>query len=342
MSWIAAADAAPDTPAAQERLVGGQFGRPSGRTFTTSAMANRPPGFSTRNASRNTCALSGTRLITQFEMITSPVASAIGRCSSSPRRNSTLAGPDAGSVGRVPWPASRASCPRRSRGLSGPTCFAARKQSKPAPLPRSISTSPGRSAAIAWGIAAAKAEIGAVRHRTELRLRVADAGRLLRLRAAAGGGGGAACGTRRGDRAVAAADQVFDVGIVHGWLLWSGGPAGSRRIGRCAAILRGTPAAAVLGQVGDQSVHRRVVGGVDQLPPNPALGDETRPVQVLHVEGQRRRWHAQPFGDDARGQSGRTLLTSIRNSASLVPWASAASASIVPGLSMGTLRHFDD
>ena len=34
-----------------------------------SETASRPPGFRTRKASRNTCALSGTRLITQFERI---------------------------------------------------------------------------------------------------------------------------------------------------------------------------------------------------------------------------------------------------------------------------------
>src|SRR2546425_565233 len=38
---------------------------------TTSETAKRPPGFSTRNASRRTASLSADRLITQFEMTTS-------------------------------------------------------------------------------------------------------------------------------------------------------------------------------------------------------------------------------------------------------------------------------
>jgi hypothetical protein len=45
---------------------------------TTSDTANRPPGFSTRNASASTCPLSADRLITQFEMITSTLASGSG------------------------------------------------------------------------------------------------------------------------------------------------------------------------------------------------------------------------------------------------------------------------
>ena len=44
----------------------------------TSETANRPPGRSTRAASRITCGLSPERLITQLEMTTSTVPSASG------------------------------------------------------------------------------------------------------------------------------------------------------------------------------------------------------------------------------------------------------------------------
>src|SRR5260370_32567512 len=57
---------------------------------TTSETASRPPGLSTRNASRNTASLSAERLITQFEMITSTELSGNGMCSISPLKNSTL------------------------------------------------------------------------------------------------------------------------------------------------------------------------------------------------------------------------------------------------------------
>ena len=70
------------------RIAGGT----SPRT-TTSETAKRPPGFSTRNASRSTRSLSPDRLITQFEMITSTELSGSGMCSISPLRNSTLARP---------------------------------------------------------------------------------------------------------------------------------------------------------------------------------------------------------------------------------------------------------
>ena len=60
---------------------------------TTSDTANRPPGFSTRNASASTRALSPERLITQFEMITSTVFDGSGIASMWPLRNSTLFAP---------------------------------------------------------------------------------------------------------------------------------------------------------------------------------------------------------------------------------------------------------
>jgi hypothetical protein len=61
---------------------------------TTSETANRPPGLSTRAASRSTCGLSVDRLITQLESTTStePVGSGIASiCPLSQRTFSTPA-----------------------------------------------------------------------------------------------------------------------------------------------------------------------------------------------------------------------------------------------------------
>src|SRR6266853_1920119 len=71
---------------------------------TTSEIANRPPGLSTRNASRNTLSLSPERLITQFEMITSTELSGSGIFSISPFRNSTLVTPDCNCASAVGFP----------------------------------------------------------------------------------------------------------------------------------------------------------------------------------------------------------------------------------------------
>src|SRR5919198_770017 len=59
----------------------------------TSATANRPPGFRTRNASLRTRRLSAERLMTQFEMMTSMDSEGSGMFSISPFRNSTLVAP---------------------------------------------------------------------------------------------------------------------------------------------------------------------------------------------------------------------------------------------------------
>ena len=61
---------------------------------TTSDTANRPPGFSTRNASASTRSLSADRLMTQFEMMTSTELSGSGIASIWPLRNSTFSRPD--------------------------------------------------------------------------------------------------------------------------------------------------------------------------------------------------------------------------------------------------------
>ncbi len=123
----------------------------SSRRLITSEIASLPPGLRTRIASRNTCALSGTRLITQFDRMTSAVLSAIGRCSSSPRRNSTFPAPTPAAFSRALLSISCVmSTPMTPP--SGPTCLAASRQSNPAPLPRSTTVSPGRIAAIACGL----------------------------------------------------------------------------------------------------------------------------------------------------------------------------------------------
>ncbi len=46
-------------------------------------------------------------------------------------------------------------------------------------------------------------------------------------------------------------------------------------------------AAAVLGQVEDEAVHRRKVSGVDELSADTTLRDQPGAMQMLHVEGQR-------------------------------------------------------
>lgn len=51
---------------------------------TMSGIAKRPPTFKTRDASFKTYCLSGDKLITQIEMITSTTQSPTGRCSISP------------------------------------------------------------------------------------------------------------------------------------------------------------------------------------------------------------------------------------------------------------------
>jgi hypothetical protein len=58
-------------------------------SLTMSAIASRPPGFSTRCASANTRPFSGDRLITPFEITQSNASLCAGRDSIRPSRNST-------------------------------------------------------------------------------------------------------------------------------------------------------------------------------------------------------------------------------------------------------------
>src|SRR5215831_18263322 len=116
-----------------------------------SDTARRPPGFSTRNASRKTLSLSADRLITQFEMMTSTELSGSGMLSISPLRNSTFSTP------AFFW-FSRASASISSVMSSpyafpvGPTLRADKNTSTPPPEPRSSTVSPGFSLARAVGL----------------------------------------------------------------------------------------------------------------------------------------------------------------------------------------------
>ena len=109
-----------------------------------SEIATLPPGFSKRNISANTfcLSLSGTRLMTQFEMMQSAMPPSRGIDVMFPSTKDTFSVP-----GHFVW-FSRA---RASISLFistpmarpwGPTFLLARKMSKPAPLPRSRTVSP--------------------------------------------------------------------------------------------------------------------------------------------------------------------------------------------------------
>src|SRR5436309_8535260 len=118
----------------------------SGSISTMSETANRPPGLSTRRASLRTTALSAARLITQFEITTSTVAGGRGMASIVPLRNVAF-----GTPARSLFSLARASI---SSVISTPyawppgdTRWAESSTSRPAPLPRSRTTSPGCNSA---------------------------------------------------------------------------------------------------------------------------------------------------------------------------------------------------
>ena len=110
---------------------------------TTSDTAKRPPGLSTRNASRSTRGLSPDRLITQLEMMTSTELSGSGMCSISPLRNSTFVDAGLAPGSRAPAPASRRSCRGRRPCRSARRACAESSTSMPPPEPRSSTVSPG-------------------------------------------------------------------------------------------------------------------------------------------------------------------------------------------------------
>src|SRR3990172_7564765 len=129
-----------------------EFFRKSGSRLsnTMSEIISLPSGFRTLNASEKTFVLSGERLITQFEITTSTELSATGRFSISPTLNSTFS--------YSPFLAFSRAFSIISGVISTPmtfpvfpTLFAARKQSKPAPAPRSRTVSPFLKVARATG-----------------------------------------------------------------------------------------------------------------------------------------------------------------------------------------------
>mmetsp|Transcript_8931 Transcript_8931/g.23139 ORF Transcript_8931/g.23139 Transcript_8931/m.23139 type:complete len:224 (+) Transcript_8931:684-1355(+) len=115
---------------------------PAPRACTMSETAMRPPGRSTRNASAMTCCLSGERLMTQLEITTSTDPSPTGMCSISPSRNVTFCACSLPAFSRARETMSGVmSTPMTAP--DGPTARPARSESKPAPEPRSTTTSPG-------------------------------------------------------------------------------------------------------------------------------------------------------------------------------------------------------
>ena len=119
--------------------------------MTTSETAKRPPGLSTRKASRSTRSLSAERLITQFEMMTSTDASGSGISSIVPFRNSTFVTPAFLWFSRAS--ASISSVISRPYALPvGPTRRADSRTSMPPPEPRSSTVSPAFSSASAVGL----------------------------------------------------------------------------------------------------------------------------------------------------------------------------------------------
>ncbi len=127
----------------------------SGLSNARSDTATRPPGFRTRAISRHAWDLSGERLMTQLEITTSIQASATGRCSISPKRNSTLSNPDRSRY----WVIFLRALDNISGVISTPmarpfvpTFRPAMKTSNPPPEPKSSTTSPCLSAARALGL----------------------------------------------------------------------------------------------------------------------------------------------------------------------------------------------
>ena len=71
------------------------------------------------------------------------------------------------------------------------------------------------------------------------------------------------------------------------------------------AALRAALAAAILGQVADESIHHRKIDRVKQLAAHALLGNQSGSLQVLEVEGQRGRLEANPVADGAGRQTFR-------------------------------------
>ena len=146
---------APATHPAQSsaaRICSSETGNPvRSPSITISETAGRPPGLRTRNASCNACDLSGVRLMTQLEIITSMTFAGSGMFSISPLRNSTLATPAFSALRRATASIlSVISTPYTYPPT--PTRCAASSASRPPPDPRSSTISPSRSEASATGL----------------------------------------------------------------------------------------------------------------------------------------------------------------------------------------------
>src|ERR687890_455347 len=113
---------------------------------TMSETANLPPGLRTRNASEITLGLSVERLMTQLEITTSTWSSGSGISSMCPFRNSTFSTP----AWALFFSASSSISSVMSRPYAlppGETLLAESSTSMPPPLPKSRTTSPGKSVA---------------------------------------------------------------------------------------------------------------------------------------------------------------------------------------------------
>ena len=66
--------------------------------------------------------------------------------------------------------------------------------------------------------------------------------------------------------------------------------------------------ATILGEIGDQTVHRGEVGGVKQLPADAALRHQPGMGELLQMKGQRRRQDAERAGNASRRQTVRPAL----------------------------------
>ena len=206
----------------------------SSRRVTMSDTAKRPPGRSTRKASRSTCALSAERLMTQLEMITSTDSSGRGIASIVPLRNSTLGAP-----------ARSALRPRQLEHLVGHVQPVGLARSGPPAAPRAARRcrrrSPGRAPTSPGLQLGQRGRVAAAQRGQHRRLGQAcrlvlgvqvAADQVQRLGGAAGGVGAAAgplAGSRPGGgRGVVVADDLVQLGVVgHGGLLVMGVGSGS-------------------------------------------------------------------------------------------------------------------
>ena len=118
---------------------------------TTSDTAKRPPGLSTRAASRRTRGLSVERLMTQFDRTTSTVSAGSGMSSMCPFSQCTFPTPALAWLARARSSISSVMSSPYAIPV-GPTRRADSRTSIPPPEPRSSTASPSRSSATAVGL----------------------------------------------------------------------------------------------------------------------------------------------------------------------------------------------